>query len=182
MRMTKTLWQAALLVALAALNCSAVAQPPAGNQKEAMKKLAFMIGTWKGKAEMLMAGGEKHTADVTEVVESRLDGLALVVEGKGVIKGEGGEELVVHHALGMILYDTTKQKYVMRSITQQGMTADSDIEVGDKSIVWGFKAGPGNVRYTIKLDEKGRWIEVGEFARTGEPFQKFFSMELEKSK
>jgi hypothetical protein len=38
----------------------------------------------------------------------------------------------------------------------------------------------GDVRFTIKLDEKGRWFEVGEVSQDGKERRKFFEMTLER--
>jgi hypothetical protein len=38
----------------------------------------------------------------------------------------------------------------------------------------------GDVRFTIKLDEKGRWFEVGEISQDGREWRIFFEMTLER--
>jgi hypothetical protein len=38
------------------------------------------------------------------------------------------------------------------------------------------------MRFTVRLNEKGQWFEVGEFSRDGKAWQKFFEMTLERVK
>ena len=41
----------------------------------------------------------------------------------------------------------------------------------------------GDVRYVIRLDDKGRWHETGEVSRDGgKQWRQFFEVTLEKSK
>src|SRR5688572_18875839 len=87
---------------------SAVAQygPDVAAQKEAMKKLSFLVGTWKGPATAYLPGGPIKVTQ-TEQVEYRLGGLVLLVEGTGRLPD--GE--VRFNALATISYDETAKQY-----------------------------------------------------------------------
>ena len=42
-------------------------------------------------------------------------------------------------------------------------------------------AGPRQMRYTIKLNQKGQWYETGEMSMNGQAGQQFFEMTLDKA-
>jgi hypothetical protein len=70
---------------LVAIACSAFAQPQPPNikaQGEAMKKLAFLVGTWTGDATTVRPN-QKIKVRQTEDVSYKLDGLVLLIEGTG---------------------------------------------------------------------------------------------------
>src|SRR3954465_4448796 len=91
---------------------SSPGQPPApAAQRDAMKKLDFLVGEWKGEGWMEFAPGQKRTFKGTEVVQSKLDGLLLAIEG--LHRGRVGdkEEVVVHNAFGLVSYDDKAKRY-----------------------------------------------------------------------
>jgi hypothetical protein len=53
-------------------------------QRDAMTRLAYMDGVWKGPAWTILPSGEKHTFTQTERIGPFLDGSLKVVEGRGV--------------------------------------------------------------------------------------------------
>src|SRR5438105_15866911 len=108
---TRLPWVAILFLPVAA--GSSPGQPPApAAQQEAMKKLDFLVGQWKGEGWMEFAPGQRRTFQGTEVVHSKLDGLLLTVEGlhRGRV-GDRGEEVVVHNAFALVSYDGQAKRY-----------------------------------------------------------------------
>jgi hypothetical protein len=60
---------------------------------------------------------------------------------------------------------------------------DAEATVGDKSLIWSFRdPRAGQIRFTIKLDEQGRWFEIGEISMDGKGWHKFFEMTLQRVK
>ncbi len=54
--------------------------------------------------------------------------------------------------------------------------------VSENTLVWGFEnPRAGTIRFTIKLNEKGQWFEIGEISRDGKAWQKFFKMTLSRT-
>jgi hypothetical protein len=173
---------AALLVTGAA--GPGAAQPPAPPpaQREAMKKLDFLVGRWEGGGWMEFAPGQRRTFKSTETVQSKLDGLLLTIDGmhRGRV-GDAGEEVVVHNAFGLISYDAQAKRYRFQAFTARGNHEDTEAKVSDKQLVWGMSIPQfGEVRYTTRLDEKGRWFEVGEVSKDGKEWRKFFEMTLDR--
>jgi len=162
------------------------AAPGITAQKEAMKKLEWLAGDWEGPAkyDSGRGGAEDTWASVrqSEAVKIKLGGRVLLVEGTGRIGAEGGEGRVVFEALATISYDTEAREYKMRAFGPEG-TVDAKVEVGDKRLVWEFTTRAGRMRYTARLDEQGRWVEIGERSGDeGKTWTKFVDLVLEKKK
>lgn len=177
--MNRSMLLAALLMVGAGVS---LAQPPADAQRDAMKKLQFLVGEWKGEGWMEFAPGERRTFKAQETVLSKLDGLVLAIDGlhRGKVGGQG-DDVIVHNAFGVIHYDAPNRKYRFRAHTARGNHEDAEAAVSDGQISWGMKIPQfGDVRYTIQLDDKGRWSEVGEVTRDGKS-RKFFEMTLERA-
>ncbi len=51
-------------------------------QREAMRKLNVLVGTWSGEASGAHGPGEPLRLTQTEHVQRKLDGLVLLVEGR----------------------------------------------------------------------------------------------------
>jgi hypothetical protein len=91
------------------------------------------------------------------------------------------KESVVHTAFAVLSYDEKANKYRFQAFTGSGNYAESEAKLGDKSLEWGLRTPQGGeIRYTIKLNPKGQWFEIGEFSRDGKEWQKFFEMTLDR--
>lgn len=172
-----------LVLALAMLAAPLMAQPSSPTaQIDAIKKLAFLEGEWKGEGWMDF-GGQKQTMSITEKAETRLSGVVLVVEGLGEVTIPGQEKpMRVHEALGVISYDPGSKGYKMRSWLANGMTKEFDVKLENGKIIWGYEQPPmGHVRYTIQLNDKGQWFEIGERSADGKTWTQFFEMALTRT-
>ena len=181
--MSTRLYWVAVLVLIGVVG-SSPGQPPTAPaaQRDAMKKLDFLLGQWKGEGWMEFAPGQRRTFKGTEVVQSKLDGLLLAVEGvhRGQA-GDKGKEVVVHNAFGLVSYDDKAKRYRFQAFTGRGNYEDVEAKVSERQLVWGMKIPQfGDVRYTIKLDDKGRWLEIGEVSRDGNTWRKYFEMTLQR--
>jgi hypothetical protein len=171
-------------VAVALSPTLSLAQAPAVAQRDAMKKLDFLVGEWTGEGWMESAPGQRRTFRGTEVVQSKLEGLLLTIEGVHRSRASGKDsEGVVHSAFAVVSYDEQAKRYRFRAYTARGNHEDTEAEVADGQLVWGMTVPQfGKVRYTITRDDKGRWFEVGEVAEDGKAWRKFFEMTLEPVK
>jgi hypothetical protein len=161
-----------------------LAQVSTAAQRDAMKKLDFMVGQWKGEGWMEFAPGQRRTFTATEVAQSKLDGLLLTIEGlhRGQLGGKG-EVVTVHNAFAAVSYDDQARRYQFQAHTARGNHEEAEAKVIDGQLVWGMKVPQfGEVRYTVKLDDKARWFEVGEVSQDGKKWRKFFEMTLERTK
>ncbi len=151
---------------------------------EAMKKLSFLAGEWKGEGWTEFVPGQRRTSPIVENVQPRLGGAVLLVEGLGKKKVPGQqEEVVTHNALGIISYDEKAKLYRLRSYLANGLSVDAEASFTDEGFQWRFQA-PGNlsIRYTVKLTDKGEWFERGEMSQDGKTWRQFHEMTLQKVK
>lgn len=169
-----------LVLILAAAPAAAQAPDATPAAAAEMQRLAFLHGTWRGEAVSTMGPGQQpEHASVLETARPRLDGSVLLVEGLGWKGTQGaGDYQVVHQALGVVSYDERRGGWAMRAYRGGGWV-DAEVTVGDGELVWAFdQPGAGRIRYTIRLDEQGRWHEVGDMSRDGQRWHRFFEMRL----
>lgn len=141
-------------------------------QREAMNRLAFMDGEWRGPAWSMLPSGEKHTLTQTERVGSFLDGAVKVVEGRGY----DGDGSVGFNALAIISYDPHANSYTMRSYAQ-GQAGDFALTPTADGFRWEIPAGPMTIRYTAVIKD-GTWTEVGDRILPDREPIRFFEMTL----
>jgi hypothetical protein len=152
-------------------------------QREAMKKLEFLSGEWKGQSWIEFVPGQRSASAGTETVETRLDGLLLTLEGIHRRKiGDRETDEIVHSAFTVVSYDDKAKRYRFQAYTGRGNYTEAEAKVGDGQLQWTFRIPQlGEVRYTISVD-KGRWSEIGEMSPDGQQWRKFFEMNLERVK
>lgn len=150
-----------------------------------MKKLDFLVGEWKGEAWYQMGPNAKREYALQhEKVTPRAGGNVLLVEGIGRTKKEDGTAgEIVHDALAFLRWDDVAKKYRFSTAVAGRGTAEPAFEVtGPNKAVWTMELPQGTMRYTITLNEKGEWFEVGEYSRDGAKWSKFLEMTLVKVK
>ena len=160
----------AAFVLISVLSIMVSAQTPVSIQKEAMKKLDFLVGQWTGEGWVKQRDGERRTFSSAETIQSKLDGLVLLIEGTHT-----GFE-----ALALVSYDKTAKQYRWRSFTSDGRGGDVEAKlIGERTLQWGRE---GRFRYTIKISEGGLWNEVGESSQDGgETWVQFFEMKRQSA-
>ena len=169
-------WLATLALVLTAGAVQAQGRPdPAvaiAAQKQALAKLSFMDGVWRGPAWTLLPSGDKHTITQTERIGPFLDGAVKVIEGRGYDSSGN----VTFNAFGIVSFDPAKTAYSMRSYTM-GHAGDFALTPSDTGFVWMIPAGPTTIRYTATVRD-GKWREIGERLAEGQPTVQFFEMNL----
>src|SRR5205085_5299483 len=104
-------------------------------------------------------------------------------EGRGTVKGAGGEEVVTHDGLALVSYDDKAGRYRWQGHDLPWGAIDAEAKLVDGGFAWEFKVPErgATVRFTIRLDEK-RWHEVGELSVDGKAWAPFMEMTLERQK
>jgi hypothetical protein len=152
-------------------------------QREAMAKLDFLKGEWKGESWSEFATGQRQRSQGTETVQSKLGGLLLTIEGAHHRMIDGLTNDIVHHAFAIIAYDEKEKHYRLQAYTEGGGYTDAKAIVVDGKLEWGFRlSATAEIRYTIRLNDQGQWIETGEISRDGMKWAKVFEMTLERVK
>ena len=133
-------------------------------QVNKMKKVQWLVGKWEGEGWMMFGPEEKHTFSQTETVTSKLNGLLLAIEGLGIVgTTEAVQSKIIHNAFAVLSYDSENQKFKMRAHKADGAFTEADAIVDDKgNFIWGFSHPyAGELRFTIKQNDKGQWYEIG---------------------
>jgi hypothetical protein len=162
------------------LQFGSYAQAPevSATQREQMKKLEWLVGHWKGAGWIEMGPQGRHKFVQTESIQSKLDGLVLIVEGVG---RSVDDRSTVHSALALVSYDDGARTFRWRAFTAEGRQTDAEAKVGDGMLEWGFPISEhGRVRFTIKLNDKSEWFEIGEMTQDGQVWRQFFEMTLQR--
>lgn len=168
------------LITLLLLMNVALAQAPAdpakllAAQRDAMKKLAFMHGQWRGSAWIIKPDGQKHELTQTERVGPFLDGSVKVVEGRGY-DADGN---VAFSALGVVSFNPSTGMYTMSSWAQ-GQSGVFSLTPNTDGFTWEIPAGPAIIRYTTTIKD-GAWHEVGDRILPGKAPVRFFEMTLKR--
>ncbi|RYY47161.1 MAG: DUF1579 domain-containing protein [Sphingomonadales bacterium] len=142
-------------------------------QKDALRKLDWMNGVWRGPATSQSPEGE-HKVAQTERIGGFLDGTIKVMEGKG-FNPDGS---VGFNALGVVSYDAHAKAYWLTSWAL-GRNGKFPMTVTDNGYVWEVPAGGTKIRYAATLVD-GVWTEVGDYITDGQPPRRFFSMSLKR--
>jgi hypothetical protein len=148
-----------------------------------MKVFENWIGKWQGEGAIQMGPGEPKKSSVKESIEYKLDGMIVMIEGVGTtMNASTNQEMVVHHAFGVISYDQASGQYKLKTYLKDGKTADAWLTVtGTDQYQWGFDIPNRKIRYSITIDAvKKTWNEIGETSGDGTTWQKFFEMNLTK--
>lgn len=168
---------AAGLLSVAAPAAATQAPDPAPRlaaQRDAMARLAFMDGTWRGSAWSLTPQG-RHELTQTERVGTFLGGSVRMVEGRGY-EADGR---ISFNAVGIISYDPDTQRYGFAAWAQ-GRNGVYPFQVTDTGFIWETPAGPGAIiRYTAVVRD-GTWHEVGELIAPGRPPLRVIELNLRR--
>ena len=146
-------------------------------KKSRMAVLDNLAGNWRGYGWIQMRDSREEFSG-TELIQKKLDGLALLVEGRFT----NGKGKVVHETLAVLTWDDSAKNYEFSTFLANGMTGVQDLKVVGDHLEWGFEIPKsGTVRYSIKITGD-KWNEIGEFSRDGKTWVKTFEMNLERSK
>jgi hypothetical protein len=156
-------------------------------QQEAMRKLDFIAGKWRGPAKYQAGPDKKGSLIQSEDVQFKLKGTVLLVEGTGRRPDDEvapGGDRIAFNALAVVSYDPGAKEYRIKAYTMEGRSVETELKLVDKGFVWGFPLPnkAGEVRHTMKLTEKGEWHEISEFSRDGKTWFKTLEMTLTRVK
>lgn len=163
----RTLRIGILLTGLLAVASSAFAQaqPNVALQREAMKRLSFLVGQWQGEATVTLGPEGPIRLRQTEDVQFRLGGLLLLIEGTGRDASTGA---VSFNALATVTFDETSKTYRFRAFND-GRYLDTELIVGDRTFEWGYTVGPAKITNKMSLDATGRWVEFTDVVVNDNP-------------
>lgn len=166
------------MAAMLALLCLPLrAQQPGGpntaTQREAMRRLAFLVGRWSGPATVSRGPGEPLHLTQTEEVQYKIDGLVLLIEGMS----RDADGKVVFRALATVSFDDATHAYHFRAYND-GHYLDTDLTVPANGFTWSYTIGPAHITNAMRLTDKGEWAETTEAAIGSNPPHRSFDMLL----
>ena len=148
-------------------------------QRAAISRLDFMLGTWTGNGWMMRGPGQRAEFNQTEVVQKKLDGTIITIDGDG--RDKSNPDRIIHNAFAVFTYVPETKQYRFQPYLP-GHQLDVSPTVSDHSWTWGFDAPYGKTRFTLDFAD-GSWHEIGEFSRdSGQTWAKNFEMTLTKAK
>lgn len=142
------------------------AAPDTAARRQAMQKLAFLVGEWSGPAWAMMGPGQRMEMRQTEKVRYALGGQVLLVEGIGQRLVNGVPTDTVFHAAATVDW-LPDRGYLMRSYTLGGHFGEFPLELAERGFVWQAPAPGGKVIYTMRLTDDGTWDERGVYEGNG---------------
>ena len=143
-------------------------------QRNAMKRLDFLVGEWSGQATVARGPGVFAELSQTEIAQFKLDGLVLMIEGVGRTKTD--RQLVVQ-ALGLISFDDVSGSYRMRAYND-GRWLETEVKLFEdrKRMSWGFSLGEISTKSVLRINDEGEWTELAEVTIGGSPPQKLMEL------
>lgn len=148
----------------------------------AMSRLAYLEGSWKGEGWTLNAKGVRETFRGGEIVQRKLGGVALLVEGSFVGRPPGSDrDVPVHTTLAVISYDAETKTYRFSTWLATGSSGVRELAVTADGWGWEIRSPQGVIRFKMTLTPAGEWLEVGDRSRDGKNWQSFFEMRLRKA-
>jgi hypothetical protein len=152
-------------------------------QRRAMRQVEFLVGTWAGEGWIRTGSDQRLPFRGTEIVQKKLGGAVLLIEGEHKASIPGADaDATVHHALAVLSWDAQKKSYRFRSWLADGRQGDYEATAERGTLRWTMTDPErGRVRYTIRLDDAGRWHEIGEINPPGtDAWHQFFEMTLSR--
>lgn len=142
----------------------------------ALVPFAGLVGDWAGRAEQRTATGPV-TVHQTERVRVGLGGAVLTVEGTGRrLRDDGQPGEIAFHAFGVFSVDGETGEVWLDTWTRDHQHVRLQPEPVENGFDWGFEVPDGGpvVRYEMRFDDQGRWVETGQVRLpTGQTFDTF---------
>jgi hypothetical protein len=154
--------------------------PDLAAQREAMKKLGFLVGEWAGEARLLRGLNDSVELLQTEEAQYKLGGLILVIEGVGRTKSDGQPLL---QAFGIISHDDESGMYLIRAFND-GRFLETEVKLlqAGKGMTWGFELGEIRTNSVLRINEHGEWTEFAEISSGSQPPKKLLELTVRPQK
>lgn len=147
-------------------------------QKAEMRKVEKLIGKWSG-AGWIQQGAKREEFVGTENVQGKLDGLALLIEGRFTDKNDLSK--VIHETLAVLNYNPKTKIYDFKTYLASGAGGNFTFKANELNYEWGMDFPGSKILYTITIKD-GVWNEVGKMSRDeGKTWFQFFEMNLKKN-
>ena len=156
-------------------------QPSASAGVEELGRFKRWLGSWSGTGWTSLAPGQRIEFQLREHVEKRAGDSVLLIEGRGVRKGDNGQELVTHDGLALVYFDTKSGEYRWNGHDRGWGAVDAKVDALEGGLEWSFGVDEHGtrVRFAIHFDEK-YWREEGDLSTDGKTWTRFMEITLER--
>lgn len=161
---------------------STIAFSQTGNQlptvQQKMQALKWIVGKWQGPVYIMGGDGTKQEFKQTVEFAPKLKNSVLVLS-ESAVRGQD----TVFQNIGVFSFDFAQSKYNLKAYTLEGPQIEAEVEVQDKKMIWRVPISGTIIRYTIHLNQKGQWHQIGEASTdTGKTWNSFFESTLSRIK
>lgn len=147
-------------------------------QKTEMQKLDALVGRWSGDG-WIQQGANRSEFTGTENVQRKIDGLALLIEGRFTDKKDSSK--VIHETLAVLNYNPKTSIYDFKTYLASGAGGNFTFKANAANYEWGMDFPGNKILYTITIKD-GVWNEIGKISRDdGKTWIQFFEMNLKKA-
>ncbi|MGH9459018.1 MAG: hypothetical protein ACRD2J_15400 [Thermoanaerobaculia bacterium] len=146
----------------------------AAGEAAPMERLGALVGVWEGGGTFRRGPGEPTPFVGREVVEARLDGKIVTVEGT---HWTSDRSRMVHHAFA-VFSPGADGEYRFQTWLASGPGGDYRAWWDGEDLVWEIPTEAGRIRYFIRI-EGDEWREIGRIERGG-AWRDFFEMTLKR--
>jgi hypothetical protein len=169
-----------LASAIAGFSAGARAQPAEpsaliASETEALRAVAMLDGSWRGRATLTQQDGTKLSFVQTERIGPLLGGSIRVIEGRGY--NDAGE--VRFNAFAIVSYDPATRAYTLHSHAL-GRVGDFTFLPTADGYRWEIPLGPArSIRYVATV-RNGELHETGDVVAEGSEPVRIFEMRLQR--
>ena len=155
------------------------AQQPTSLPADMMKDLAGLVGNWEGEGWLQYEGMERTSFSAREVVESRLGGLVLVLEGIATAARDESQ-VIFHHGFSILTFAAPSSRFMMLTIRQDGSNTIAEVAQDAGFLEWSFEDPVlGTVKHTLRLTQSGQMFAVGDHSKDGgATWRRYYEMQL----
>ena len=142
---------------------------------DAIKKLGFLEGVWKGKG-WIGTGNQKQHFNETETVNIKTGETLLQIDVYGT--STDNDSIIVNNGLAIISYDLPTKKYKMIFFQLDGSVAEADVRITHENTAEiNLHRSSGFTRFIIEA-KNAQWFEKAFSSSDGKNWNQFFEMKL----
>ncbi len=171
-----------IAVLFLATACVASSQATKTHLFESMKALNFLVGKWQGKVRYESAPNPGQEVFWSANVYYNIGGSMLLIDERG--SEMENRNNTTKEVFVVVHWDSVAKEYSARIFSSsKGKVSSTDLKgyVQNDVLVLQTKEGSPVRRYTVKINDKGQWYEVGQTSDgSGDSWKRSFEMTLNR--
>jgi len=166
--------KAAISICFFILALKGFAQAPK-ETTDAIRKLAFLEGVWKGKG-WIGTGDKKQHFNEIETVRIKAGETLLQIDVYGT--SVNNDSVIINNGLAIINYDIPTKEYKMKFFQSDGSFAEADVSIiNENTVEINLHRQSGYTRFVIEA-KNSQWFEQAFSSNDGKNWNQFFEMKL----